>query len=137
MGEFVNRKEILDILSEYNFNFDEYVVISGAALVLLGVKEETKDIDISVTEDYYEYLEKNYECKLEKYDDKNDVNIYYIDDVINFSTNYYSDSEDDFVIINGVKVQSIPAISKLKETLNREKDIKDLKLIDEFLNNTK
>lgn len=137
MGEFVNRKEILDILSEYNFNFDEYVVISSAALVLHGVKEVTKDIDISVTDDYYEYLEKNYECELERYDDKNDVNIYYIDNIINFSTNYYSDSEDDFVIINGVKVQSIPAIIKLKETLNREKDIKDLKLIDKFLNNTK
>lgn len=133
----MNRKDILNILSEYNFNFDEYVVISSAALVLHGVKEETKDIDISVTEDYYKYLEKNYECELERYDDKNDVNIYYIDDIINFSTNYYSDSEDDFVIINGVKVQSIPAIIKLKETLNREKDIKDLKLIDKFLNNTK
>lgn len=133
----MNRKDILNILSEYNFNFDEYVVISSAALVLHGVKEETKDIDISVTEDYYKYLEKNYECELERYDNKNDVNIYYIDDIINFSTNYYSDSEDDFVIINGVKVQSIPAIIKLKETLNREKDIKDLKLIDKFLNNTK
>lgn len=129
----MNKSEMLEKLKEYNFNSDEYVVISSAALVILGIKEETKDIDISVTPKYYKYLEENYDCELEKYDDKNDVNIYYIDGVINFGTNYYSDLPYDFVIISGIRVQSIDAITNLKTMLNRPKDIKDLELIKNYL----
>lgn len=131
----MNRLEILEKLKEYDFDSGEYVVISSAALVIHGIKEETKDIDISVTPKYYKYLEENYDCELEKYDAKNDVNIYYIDGVINFGTNYYSDLPDDFVVISGIRVQSISAITNLKTMLNRPKDLNDLELIKNYLKN--
>ncbi|MDO4282265.1 MAG: hypothetical protein Q4D02_01395 [Clostridia bacterium] len=130
----MKRTEIIEELKKYDFDEKEYLVISSAALVIHGIKEETKDIDISVTRKYYQYLEEHYECELERYDDKNHVNIYYIHGIINFSTNYYSEDIDDFVMIDGIRVQSIPAIIRLKQMLNRPKDLRDLELIEKFLN---
>ena len=43
----------------YRHDKNEYVVISGAAMALLGIKDHTSDIDIAVTEEYYDYLLKN------------------------------------------------------------------------------
>jgi len=133
----MNKAEILNKLNEYNFDTNEYIVISSAALVIQGVKEETKDIDISVTQKYYKYLEENYNCELERYDEKNNINIYYIDDVINFSTNYYSEDKDDFILLDGIKIQSISSVTRLKNMLNRPKDIKDIDLINKFLEKSK
>ncbi len=133
----MNKAEILNKLNEYNFDTNEYIVISSAALVIQGVKEGTKDIDISVTPKYYKYLEENYNCELERYDEKNNINIYYIDDVINFSTNYYSEDKDDFILLDGIKIQSISSVTRLKNMLNRPKDIKDIDLINKFLEKSK
>ncbi len=133
----MNKAEILNKLNEYNFDTNEYIVISSAALVIQGVKEETKDIDISVTPKYYKYLEENYNCELERYDEKNNINIYYIDDVINFSTNYYSEDKDDFILLDGIKIQSISSVTRLKNMLNRPKDMKDIELINKFLEKSK
>lgn len=133
----MNKAEILNKLNEYNFDTNEYLVISSAALVIQGVKEETKDIDISVTPKYYKYLEENYNCELERYDEKNNINIYYIDDVINFSTNYYSEDKDDFILLDGIKIQSISSVTRLKNMLNRPKDMKDIELINKFLEKSK
>ena len=51
----MNKEDIINILNKYNFDKDNYVVISGAAMVLLGIKDKTSDIDISVTDSYYNY----------------------------------------------------------------------------------
>jgi len=63
---------------------------------------------------------------------KNNVYVYYIDNVINFSTNYY---DVDYNVINGFKIQTIESILELKESLNREKDKKDIIKIKRYLNN--
>ena len=45
----LNREKIIEILNEYNFDCDKYVVLSSSAMVLHGIKKYTRDIDISVT----------------------------------------------------------------------------------------
>ena len=47
----MNRKEIIEKLKQYNFDKSNYIVISGAAMVLLGIKDKTSDIDIATTQD--------------------------------------------------------------------------------------
>lgn len=34
----LNREKIIEILNEYNFDCDKYVVLSSSAMVLLGIK---------------------------------------------------------------------------------------------------
>ena len=61
----MNRKEIIKELKKYNLDPKKYIVISGAAMVLYGFKDETPDIDISVTKEYKKELLKKFDCVLE------------------------------------------------------------------------
>lgn len=126
----MNKQQIIKILKQYNFDSKEYIVISGAAMVLLGIKESTNDIDIAVTSNYSNYLLSKYECILEIINQYG-VKVYFIDNIINFSTSYYSENK---IFIDNIPVQSIQNIVNLKSKLNREKDKKDMKLIEEFIN---
>lgn len=125
----LNKLQILDILNYYNFPKNEYVIISGASMVLQDVKENTSDIDISVSEKLYDYLLKNYECKLEKILENN-VRVWYLGD-INFSTNFYQTVE--YENINGYQCQTIEDILKLKRDLNRGKDLEDIRRLERRL----
>lgn len=93
----MKKKDIINTLSMYNFDKNKLYIISGAALVLLGFIENTKDIDVAVTEDYYEQLIREYNCLFER---KNEFNkdCYMIDNVINFGVSYLP---EEFEIING------------------------------------
>lgn len=121
----LNKEQIIRILKEYDLDTNNYIVISGSAMVLLGIKDTTNDIDISVTKEYYDYLLTNYDCNLERINENNNK-IYYIDKKINFGYDYYS---FDSLKIEGIPVQKLDDIIKLKESLNRKKDQKDLELL--------
>lgn len=45
----MNKDKIIEVLKKYNFDKNSYVVISGAAMTMLGIKDKTNDIDIAVT----------------------------------------------------------------------------------------
>lgn len=121
----MNKEEILSVLENYNFDKDNYIVISGASMVLQGVKEYTSDIDIVVSQEYFEYLLSNYECVFERVNEYG-KEVYFIGNVINFSTTYY---DSEYTLVNGIKVQSIESIIELKSKLNREKDKNDINLL--------
>ena len=117
----LNKQEIFEVLNKYNLNKNEFIIISGAALCIRDLKDETHDIDISVSKEYYEELLKTYDCTLERIIDG--VKIWFIDDVINFSTNFYNLEGSD---INGYRVQTVESIIELKKKLGREKDFLDI-----------
>ncbi len=126
----MNKKDIIDTLKKYNFDSTKYIVISSAAMVLLGIKDTTKDIDIAVSDDYYEYLLKNYNCKFERINEYG-KKVYFIHDIINFSSTYYKNNR---LIIEEIPIQTANDILELKLFLKREKDYKDIELIKEYIN---
>jgi len=119
------KEDIIKILKNYNFNVNEYIVISGAAMVLHGYKEYTRDIDLAVSSVYYNQLLKEYDCTLERVNEEGEC-IFFIDGMINFGHTYYCDQKD---IINGLPVQTKEELIKLKSKLKRKKDIRELELI--------
>lgn len=121
----MNREEIINVLNQYAFNKDEFMILSGASLVLQGVKETTSDIDITTTESFYTHLLNTYPCVLEK--KIGDDSVWFIDNIINFSTNYYGKIE--YIECDGYQVQTVASVLKLKESLNREKDKADIEKI--------
>ena len=127
----LDKKSIIKILNDYNLDKNKYMLISGAALVFHGIKNKTHDIDIAVDKDYYNLLLKKYDCKFDRINEFNN-DTYFIDDFINFGTDYYKDKYD---INDGIKVQSINDIKQLKSFLNRKKDINDIRCINEYLIN--
>lgn len=127
----MNREEILNQLKRYNLDSKKIIIIGSAALVLKGIKENTHDIDIAVTKEYNDYLLEHFKCKFEK--EINEYKVYYIDDIINFSTHYYNDFKGEW--IEGYLAQTPSEVLKLKRKLNREKAQKDIELILKYLNN--
>jgi len=121
----MNRKEIINRLKKYNLDVNRYLIISGTAMVLRGIKEETQDIDISVTEDLEEELLEDYISVLE-HTNTDGTHAYMINDEINFGVKYYSEQRD---FIDGLPVQKVEDIIKIKTMLNRPKDKYDLKLL--------
>lgn len=121
----MNKKEIISILKKYNFDKNEYVVISGAAMVLYNLKETTSDIDLSVSEDYLKFLLENYECTFDKLNEYG-KEVYYIDDIINVGVSYMPNKKE---FIDDIPVSSVDDIIKLKKHLNRDNDKIDLERI--------
>ncbi len=129
----MNKKEILSILKKYNLDNNEYIVLSTGAMVLQGIKDNAHDIDIAVSPKLYSDLLDKFDCKFKcEYEVNGELIKIYSFDVFDFSTNYFD--KDNIVIVDGVLVQSANSILKLKQNLNREKDINDIKLIKNHLN---
>lgn len=123
----MTKSDILKVLDKQNLNKNEIIIISGAAMVLRNLKDETGDIDITVSKQYYEELLKTRNCTLECI--LEDVHIWFIDDIINFSTNFY---DSEYTEINGYRVQTIKSIIELKQHLGRKKDLEDIKRINKI-----
>lgn len=122
----LNKKDILQKLKELNFQKDEYCVMTGAALVLQGVKEYTVDIDIGGSEKLFEsLLQRGYKLQQLK-----SFECIIIDDCIEIFRNWQAEK---IVYIEDVPVADIYCIRKYKNDLAREKDLKDIELIDNYL----
>lgn len=130
----MNKAEIVDILNKYGFAKDEYVVLSTGALVLLGIKDKANDIDLAVSKNLYDRLLKEYDCKCSYTSEVNGqvFNVYSFD-IFDFGLNYFDREKVD--VIDGIPIQNIEAVLKFKHDLGREKDFKDIKLIEEYCGN--
>lgn len=124
----MRKRKVIETLEKYNLNKDDYIILSTGALVLRGIKEEAHDIDLAVSEKLLKQLLRDYDCELEVRLD--DFDVYILNDELNFSIHYY---DVPFDVIDGYKVQTLDSVINLKKSLNRPKDIKDLKLIDNYL----
>ena len=125
----MNKNEIIDTINKYRLDKSKFIVISGAALVLLDVSEKAHDIDISCDEDYFEYLLENYDCEFERTNEFG-KKAYLIDNVINFGVSF---RPKEIEIIDGIKCSSLKDILELKKFLNRKKDKKIIEKLEEIL----
>jgi hypothetical protein len=127
----LNREDIIRIVKELYLPINEYWVTSGSALVLHGVKESTRDIDLGCTSDIAQlYIEKG--CTYKIVEDNSRIVI--VNDLVELIENWFV---DEIEFVDGLPVGSLESIKKQKLNLSREKDISDVKLIDEFIKNKK
>ena len=122
----MTKKDIIETLNNYNLNKDKFIIISGAALVLQNFSNQTHDIDIWVSKDYYEHLLSNFNCEFDRINEFGNK-AFMIDDVINFSFDFCP-------YINGYKVASLRDCYNVKKFLNRDKDKKLLLKLEKELN---
>lgn len=126
----MNRKEIIEVLNKLDLPKSEYVVLSGASMVMQKVKSKTSDIDISVSKELFVILKNNATIvnSFLGYD------VYKVNDYeVEFSNNYSFFDKSNAVLINDIYFQDLNSIKKMKESFNRDKDKKDIKKIDLFL----
>ncbi|NMM63581.1 hypothetical protein HBE96_13025 [Clostridium sp. P21] len=125
------KEDIIKILKEIDLPLSEYWITSGAGLVIHGVKEATRDIDLGCTTNLIEqYLRKGCQYRV-SYDN---LKIVEVSDKIELLENWFV---DEIEFIDGLPVGSLESIKKQKMELGRDKDIYDIKLIDEYIKNKK
>lgn len=122
----LNKKVILQKLKELNFPKNQYCVMTGAALVLQGVKEYTNDIDIGCSEALFQSLLKQ-GYKLQQLKSFEGI---IMDDCIEIFRNWQAENT---VYIEDTPVADIYCIRNYKKTLGRAKDLEDIALIDVYL----
>lgn len=128
----MNKQEMIQILKAEGLDTKDTVVVMGGALLMHGLRNETHDIDINVSQETYKsFLNKGYETDLNSIGrhrillihDGNEIEIF--DDGI---------AEVEYEEIDGVYVQTLESILNWKRILNREKDQKDIEVITSILN---
>lgn len=121
------RKEtIKESVSALPLKMGDYCVITGTALVMHGIKEETKDIDISCTKEAFRTLAaQGYPIKQGDFARK----VVYSDDVEIFE-DWHS---GEITMIEGIPVASLESIIVMKKQLGREKDLIDIAKVEALL----
>lgn len=117
------KETIKESLAALPLQPEDYCVITGTALVMHGVKEETKDIDISCTKEAFQALAaQGFSIKQGAFARK----VIYSDDV-----EIFEDWHTGVItMIEGVPVASLESIIVMKKHLGREKDFADITMIE-------
>ncbi len=126
----LGRDEILRLLANLDPDFpqDGWWLTSGAALVLFGVREHTHDVDLICTAETADCLEKK--GVPHRLDGLDGTRIFALGKQIEILENWHT---DEVIELDGLRVASLLSIRRQKEELGREKDLADIRLIDEFL----
>ncbi len=126
----MRKEDIVSRLKEFPYGTDGFWLTAGAALVFYGVREETDDIDMGCTAEAADRLEKDgYPYQVTP-----DGNRWFrFSDEIEIFENWLYGSVE---IYEAVPVMSLRGIREMKQRLGREKDLRDIHLIDTFLART-
>ena len=104
--------------------------LMGAAMVLYGIREHTRDIDLGCNERMADALERDgFLCG---YTDSGGRRFKYGEHIEVFE-NWLKDS---VTAVEGFPVVTVRGLLEMKRKLGREKDIRDIRLIDEYLKRT-
>lgn len=124
----MKKIELLNLLKELNFPKDEYYVLSGASLVLRGIREEAGDLDLCISEELFEIIKEKYNLTEDK---KNDCGFYRINDDLELVVN----KKENFKmqIGNEYNLEDLNTILDFKIKRNAPKDQKDIENIKKYL----
>ena len=124
----MKKMEFLNLLEKLHVPKDEYYVLSGASLVLRGIKDEASDLDLCISEELFNQIKDKFNLTEEK---KNECGFYKINDNLEIVV----DKKEDFKIEIGEKynLEDLQTILDFKIKRNLPKDKKDIENIKRYL----
>ena len=119
----MNKEEFVARLEEIGWPKEEYIILSGGSLLMRGLREETADLDLTVT--------KRLAKEINLYDLPQDEKGYYtphknvqtMDDFDRF----------EFDVVDGYQCETLESILEFKRRKMRPKDLKDIEKIEAVL----
>lgn len=111
----MKKEEILEKLDSLELDKSKYIIISGASLVCQDILDETGDIDLACSLEYYNSI---------SWDTKNGYfgsEIKYFD-LFEIGTNFYDDTK--IVELDGYRFANVESTYELKKLENKPKDKK-------------
>ena len=122
----MNKQDIINRLNSFPYSKDEYWVITGSAMVLYGIRENTHDIDMGCSSLMADQLEKDrYVFTLTESGNRK----FSIGEDIEIFENWLFDTIER---IDDIPVISLKGLIEMKKDLGREKDFRDIALIEEL-----
>lgn len=128
-GQPLHKEDILRIAAGLDFLGEDCWLTSGAALVLYGVKETTRDVDLICTRELADRLEKR--GLPFKRDGLDNTRIFTVNPWVEVLEDWETEEVTE---ICGLRAASLCSIRKQKAALGREKDWADIALIDAYRN---
>jgi len=123
----MNRAELIERVKALTFPKEDFWVITGGAMVLYGLREQTHDIDLGCTSRLADELEQQgAEVSIRKDGTRKLV----LDGDVEIMENWLYDRIEE---IDGVPVISLAGLTEMKRSLGREKDLRDIALIEAYL----
>ena len=124
----MNREQLLDLLGELNLPKEEYYVLSGASLVIRGIREQAGDLDLCISRDLFEQIKDKYNLTEDK---KNECGFYHINDslevVVNEKENF------NMEVCEPYNLEDLNTILEFKIKRNKPKDQVDIERIQKYL----
>ena len=117
----MRKQEILEKLNSLELDREEYIIISGASLVCQGIMEETGDIDLSCSQEFYNRL--SWDVKLGYFG--TEIKFW---DSFEIATSFYDKSHT--ICIDGYYFADIEATYELKKLESKAKDRKLVKQLE-------
>jgi hypothetical protein len=127
----------LENLKSLNLPPDQFVVVSSGSLAIRGIRE-ARDVDIVVTPELWSILAQKYGVEI-----KDNVEIIELgNDIETLGKGSWFTKEslikpqeifDEADVFEGIKFMNLSQLRKIKQEKGREKDLNDVKLIDEYL----
>ena len=123
----MNRNDIIGKMADFRFDTSEYLISTGAAMVLHGIRPLTHDIDIGCSQKLWdELVSLGYEViSLPGGGEK----LRFSDDIELSKFLFRGNS----VTIDSLPVADLQSIIEMKRALGREKDFRDIALIEKFM----
>lgn len=127
-----NLKKLLKELKRLGLPKDEFVVISGGVLALRGIRE-CQDLDLIFSPDSLEKLSEKYKIE----DVGMDKKVHLIDRIEALITFGERENVREVIetadVFDGVRFENLERTINRKRRWGREKDLKDIELIKEYL----
>ena len=124
----MNIEQLLDLLKELNLPKDEYYVLSGASLVIRGIREQAGDLDLCISRELFEQIKDKYNLTEDK---KNEYGFYHINDflevVVNEKENF------NMEVCEPYNLEDLNTILEFKIKRNKPKDQVDIERIQKYL----
>ncbi|MEM4240067.1 MAG: hypothetical protein QXM31_01795 [Candidatus Woesearchaeota archaeon] len=127
-----NFRRLLEELKKLNLPSDKFAVFGSAPMAVRNIRD-VDDLDVIVKQDLWDEL-----CKKHKNDGNKVIHIGKID-IFRQWEPWFDDINpliDTADIIDGIRYVSLDYLVKWKKMMNREKDRKDLLLVNDFLKKT-
>ena len=123
----MRKNEIIQKLQPLELPLEEFWLIAGSAMVMHGIREETRDIDIGCSKKLADMFEKNGYSTKRMQDGSRSF-------TIGVDIEVFEDWLFDRVeYLDGLPVISVKGLLEMKQALGREKDKADIALIKAFM----
>lgn len=129
---------IFERVKKLHFPLGEYIVIGAGILEALGIRD-THDVDIIVKPELFKKLKESKKYKEEIRWGKEFLIGDTIEIGLKFEWENYSTTIEEAIetatIVEGIPFLNLEETIRFKKAMSREKDFKDIKLIEEYLKN--